>query len=72
MTDLDRQIGELIGARRRHMDPTVRDLAHAVGVTPTELARWEDGTTRCPAAKLAEIAQVLKVTLAWFFTECAA
>jgi DNA-binding XRE family transcriptional regulator len=64
---VDELIGRKIQLRRTALAIAMEDLAQAVGVTPTELEAFEQGSVRVDARLLAEIAKMLSVSVAWFF-----
>ena len=68
-TELNRQIGAQLQARRRAYRISMRQLADAVGVSYQQIAKYEAGRNRISAARLYQIAHQLQVPIGYFFEE---
>jgi transcriptional regulator with XRE-family HTH domain len=68
---LDAHFGEKLKARRRTMVPKVSqdDLAKALGVSFQQVQKYEKGVNRMSAAKMVQIAALLKVDVQYFFED---
>lgn len=64
---LDGRIGGIIRARRIARGLSQTDLGRRLGVTFQQVQKYEKGTNRIGAGRLARIAQVLGVTPAFFY-----
>lgn len=64
---IDRHVGARIRIRRREAGLTQSQLAEAVGVTFQQVQKYERAANRISASKLWEIAQVLGVSVAYFY-----
>jgi len=63
-TEVDRQIGARIRARRLELQMSQEKLAEALGVTFQQVQKYERGFNRVAASKLFEIARTLDVNVA--------
>ncbi|WP_370288409.1 helix-turn-helix domain-containing protein [Siccirubricoccus soli] len=63
----DRHVGARIRERRVMMGLSQQQLARMIGVTYQQAHKYERGLNRISAGRLFEIAQVLGVTVSWFF-----
>lgn len=63
----DRHVGSRIRERRVMMGLSQQQLARMIGVTYQQAHKYERGLNRISAGRLFEIAQVLDVTVSWFF-----
>lgn len=68
----DRHVGARIRERRVMMGLSQQQLARMIGVTYQQAHKYERGLNRISAGRLFEIAQVLGVTVSWFFEGLAA
>lgn len=68
----DRHVGSRIRERRVMMGLSQQQLARMIGVTYQQAHKYERGLNRISAGRLFEIAQVLDVTVSWFFEGLAA
>ena len=63
----DLEIGQRIRARRLLCRLSQTELADAIGVTFQQVQKYEQGVNRVGAGRLARIAEVLSVPVAFFF-----
>jgi transcriptional regulator with XRE-family HTH domain len=63
----DRQIGELIRAQRLAKGLTQAQLGIQLGVTYQQIQKYEAGTNRVGAGRLAKIAELLNVPITFFY-----
>ncbi|MBV9783224.1 MAG: helix-turn-helix transcriptional regulator [Acidisphaera sp.] len=63
----DTNVGATIRARRKELGLSRAYLAKAAGMTRKELRKYENSTSKIRPSALVEIAEVLKVPLAYFF-----
>lgn len=69
-TEHDRRIGELLKARRRKMKMSQEQLGQlAGGVSFQQVQKYENGTNRVGAARLAQMAAALDVPVTYFFAD---
>ncbi|MCG7394246.1 helix-turn-helix transcriptional regulator [Microvirga sp. ACRRW] len=66
-TDIDRQIGNKIRARRIALNISQEKLSDSLGLTFQQVQKYEKGTNRVSASRLLEISQILKVDIDYFF-----
>ena len=66
-TDIDKQVGARIRARRMALQISQTGLAEAVGVTFQQIQKYEKGGNRVGSSRLAQIAEALEVPVAYFF-----
>lgn len=68
---LDTLFGEKLRARRLMMVPNISqvELGNAIGVSFQQVQKYESGVNRMSAAKMVQIASVLKVDVQYFFDE---
>lgn len=66
-TAIDRHIGKRIRALREERKMTQTDLGRRLGVSFTQVQKYERGTDRISAARLFTIARLFGVTIADFF-----
>ena len=59
VTDTDREIGELIRARREEVGVAQRRIAGVIGISHQQYQKYEAGESRVAAATLMRIAQAL-------------
>ena len=64
---VDRHIGLRLRSRRLAMQMTQTDLADALGVTFQQVQKYEKGSNRVSASTLMQLAETLKVPIAYFF-----
>lgn len=63
VSDVDKQIGNRIRARRKEMGLSQESLADAVGVTFQQIQKYERGVNRVAARTLMSISEALDVSL---------
>jgi len=68
-SDIDRTIGALVRARRIFLGVTQTALGNELGLTFQQIQKYENGVNRISAARLKEIAEVLRVPLSYFFQD---
>jgi len=68
---LDMHFGEKLRARRLMMVPNIsqEELGNAIGISFQQVQKYENGVNRISAAKMVQIAAVLKVDVQYFFDE---
>jgi len=64
---VDKQVGLRIRARRLLLDLSQEALGAALGITFQQVQKYEKGVNRVGASRLAQLAEVLKVPVGWFF-----
>lgn len=70
--DVDRLVGARIRARRIMLGMTLQQLAEAIGVTYQQANKYERGTNRVAAGRLAAIAAALGAPVSSFFEDLGA
>lgn len=66
---IDVHVGQRLRQRRMLAGITQEKLAEAIGVSFQMVQKYEKGTCRVGASRLMQVAQVLKVSAAYFFDE---
>ena len=66
---VDLHVGLKIRNRRKELCLSQTDLGREVGVSFQQLQKYEHGTDRVGASRLAAIAKALRVPVAYFFSE---
>jgi transcriptional regulator with XRE-family HTH domain len=66
---LEPRIGKIIALKRRELGLRASDLARALGITASRLARIERGRGRIEASLLFVLARQFGVDIAWFYVE---
>jgi transcriptional regulator with XRE-family HTH domain len=69
---VDVHVGAKLRMRRMMLGMTQTDLADALGLTFQQVQKYEKGTNRVSASRLQQIANVLKVPVAFFFGDAPA
>lgn len=69
---IDHQVGKKIRERRRNLKMSQTRLGSAVDVSFQQIQKYEKGTNRVSASKLAQIAAALGVDLPYFYAGTAA
>jgi transcriptional regulator with XRE-family HTH domain len=64
---VDRHVGTRVRVRRLMMGLSQEKLGEALGLTFQQVQKYEKGTNRIGASRLHQIAQFLKVDIAYFF-----
>jgi transcriptional regulator with XRE-family HTH domain len=70
-TEVDTAIGTKVRLRRAELGITQTQLANAIGVTFQQVQKYERGTDRIGASRLAAVAAALDVPVSYFFDESA-
>src|SRR5712675_3034312 len=66
---IDVHVGGRIRMRRLLLGMNQETLARALGLTFQQVQKYEGGANRVSASRLSQIAEVLGVTIAYFFTD---
>ncbi len=66
-TETDRYVGSRIRERRIMLGLSQQQMADMIGVTYQQAHKYEKGINRISAGRLFEIAQVLKVSVSYFY-----
>jgi transcriptional regulator with XRE-family HTH domain len=66
---LDENIGKRLKSRRLQLGLSQKSLAFVLGVSSEQVKRYETGNGRIEAARLQEIAKILKVPVLFFFRD---
>jgi transcriptional regulator with XRE-family HTH domain len=66
---VDVHVGAQIRTRRLLLGMNQETLANALGLTFQQVQKYEGGANRVSASRLAEVAQVLGVTVSYFFND---
>lgn len=64
---LNQKVGAKVRERRILLGMSQRQLADAIGLTFQQVQKYENGTNRIDAARLAALSQALNVPPQWFF-----
>jgi len=64
---VDCHVGARIRSRRLMLNLSQTKLADALGLTFQQVQKYEKGTNRVGASRLAQIAETLQVPVSWFF-----
>lgn len=67
-TPMDALVGSRLRLRRKQLRISQEKLGKEVGVSFQQVQKYENGTNRIGAGRLAEISKVLDVPVAYFFT----
>lgn len=67
-TPMDALVGARLRTRRKQLRISQERLGKEVGVSFQQVQKYENGTNRIGAGRLAEISKVLDVPVAYFFT----
>jgi len=67
--EIDALIGQKIRSRRWMFGMTQKDLADEIGISFQQVQKIETGANRIAASRLWDIAQVLGVSIGYFFPE---
>jgi transcriptional regulator with XRE-family HTH domain len=67
-TPMDALVGARLRTRRKQLRVSQEKLGKEVGVSFQQIQKYENGTNRIGAGRLAEISKVLDVPVAYFFT----
>ncbi|WP_051213926.1 helix-turn-helix domain-containing protein [Maritalea myrionectae] len=66
---IDAQVGAFLRQRRKELSMSMKKLADAAGVTYQQIQKYETGTNRVPASRLAVLARILGVDPGRFYQE---
>src|SRR3954465_4724920 len=66
---VDVHVGTRIRTRRLLLGMNQERLAHALGLTFQQVQKYEGGANRVSASRLAQVAEVLGVQVAYFFND---
>ena len=66
---IDRLVGARVRLRRQALGMSQTELAQAIGLTFQQVQKYEQGKNRIGAGRLANIADVLKVPVSFFFED---
>jgi transcriptional regulator with XRE-family HTH domain len=67
MTPIDQHVGRRIRGKRRALGLTEDDLAKALGVGRDTIEAYERSATRVPSEHLIKLAELLGVSVSYFF-----
>ena len=67
--DINAQIGDRLRFRRMTMRMTQAQLARHSGLSAQQIHKYEIGASRLTSSRLHQLAQILDVSIAWFFGE---
>jgi transcriptional regulator with XRE-family HTH domain len=67
ITAIDVHVGRRLRARRLELKMSQADLADGFGLTFQQIQKYEKGTNRMGASRLAQAARILEVTPSYFF-----
>lgn len=67
-TPMDSLVGARLRSRRKQLRVSQEKLGKEIGVSFQQVQKYENGTNRIGAGRLAEISRVLDVPVAYFFT----
>ena len=67
ISQTDKYVGDRARTRRLALGMSQTILANAIGVTFQQVQKYEKGTNRISSSRLSQIAQVLRVSIAYFF-----
>lgn len=69
MHPLNQKVGAKVRERRILLGMSQRQLADAIGLTFQQVQKYENGTNRIDAARLAALSNALNVPPQWFFAD---
>lgn len=64
----NKQVGAKVRGRRLLLGMSQRQLGDAIGLTYQQIQKYENGTNRIDASRLAALGEALDVQPEWFFT----
>jgi transcriptional regulator with XRE-family HTH domain len=67
INSIDEHVGQRVRARRLMLGMSQEKLAHALHLTFQQVQKYEKGTNRIGASRLAQIAAALGIEVAYFF-----
>ena len=65
-SDIDRQLGALIRAKRLQQGHSQETLAEALGITYQQVQKYEAGKNRITVSRLIDVAEALRVHPSFF------
>ncbi len=68
-TPADREIGRRVKIRRLDLGISQTTVAEALGLTFQQVQKYEKGTNRISAARLKRLADILDVSISYFYDE---
>ena len=68
-SEIDVLVGHRIRLRRTLLGRTQAELAQQCFLSPQQVHKYEQGTSKMTAARLAQFGQALDVPVSWFFDE---
>ena len=69
---IDVRVGACVRARRVMLGLTQMEVSRVMGITVQQLQKYEHGTNRISAARLAQLAMIMSVPVSYFFEEALA
>ena len=66
---IDKHVGQRMRLRREALGITQVGMARRIGLTFSQIQKYENGTNRVSAGRLFEIARHLQATIAYFYDE---
>lgn len=64
---VDKHVGSRVRMRRMMLSMSQEKLGHALGLTFQQVQKYEKGSNRIGASRLAQISQILQVPVSFFF-----
>jgi transcriptional regulator with XRE-family HTH domain len=64
---IDRHVGSRVRMRRMMLNMSQEKLGDSLGLTFQQVQKYEKGTNRIGASRLQQIAEILKVSVSFFF-----
>ena len=68
-SDIDVTVGRRIKLRRVLLEKTQADLAEQCFLSPQQVHKYEQGSSKMTSARLAQFGEALDVPISWFFDE---
>ncbi len=68
-TPADREIGRRVKVRRLDLGISQTTVAEALGLTFQQVQKYEKGTNRISAARLKRLAEILDVSISYFYDD---
>jgi transcriptional regulator with XRE-family HTH domain len=70
ITDIDRHVAGRLRAARLAIGISQEDAGHHVGVSFQQIQKYENGSNRVSAGRLATLSVIYRRPLLWFFGDC--
>ncbi len=67
--EIDVEVGRRLRLQRKLLGMTQTGLASGLGITFQQVQKYERGTNRIGASRLADVARILKVEVSYFFND---